>query len=548
MGDSAHYKSLAHVLGWPVAITASYHVAGEAYSGRGGSGACLRHMIKTTSNHGVGARSGADFRAALRVRPPRLWYRGEPVADATTHPAFRGGVDTLAELYDLQWSHADDCLFESPSSGQLVGRSFALPRTHAELEAVSRAMRVWATYTCGMMGRSPDYLNRAVTGFAAGAAYLEEGGTGFGDNARRHHVRLREADLALTHTLIPPQANRAVGQSEQADPYLAARVKEERDDGIVIRGCRMLATLPISDEIMVFPSTLLKSGEQDAPYAFGFIIPNSTDGLRFLCRESVDYGRSRYDHPFGSRFEEMDAAVVFDDVFVPWENVVLYRDVERCNAAYMRTGAVAHMAHQVVIKNIAKCEFVLGLVGAMTDAVGIEKFQHVEEKLAELWVNLETMRAFLRAAEVDAALDEWGVMRPAWRPLDAARNLFPRLYPRMIEIVQQIGASGLVAMPTEADVTGPLRSDIERYFQAARAEALERIPLYRLAWDTALSAFGSRQVLYERFFFGDPVRMAGALVKNHQDEISALAERVRELVRENASSKTARSAHDATGD
>jgi 4-hydroxyphenylacetate 3-monooxygenase len=141
------------------------------------------------------------------------------------------------------------------------------------------------------------------------------------------------------------------------------------------------------------------------------------------------------------------------------------------------------------------------------------------------------MRALLRAAEADAALDEWGVMRPAWNPLDAARNLFPKLYPRMIEILQQIGASGLVAMPTERDLAGPLADDIRAYYQAARADAFERIPLFRLAWDTAISAFAGRQVLYERFFFGDPVRMAGSLVAAHDAEIRGYAARVRELVR-----------------
>jgi len=227
----------------------------------------------------------------------------------------------------------------------------------------------------------------------------------------------------------------------------------------------------------------------------------------------------------------MDAVVVFDDVRVPWENVLLYRDVERCNSAYARTGAAAGMAHQVVVKNIAKTEFVLGLAHLLVESIGADGFQHVQEKLAEIWVTLETMRAFLRAAEADAALDEFGVFRPAWNPLDAARNLFPRLYPRMIEILQQLGASGLVAMPTAADVTGPLTDDIRRYYQAARADALERIPLFRLAWDTALSAFAGRQVLYERFFFGDPVRMAGALVTTHSAEIRALADRVREIIR-----------------
>lgn len=485
------------------------------------------------THRGAGARRGAQVLERLRERPPALWYRGEKVKDVTAHPALRGGVHTLARLYDLQWEQSEITLYASPKTGNKVARSFMMPRTREELASISRAMKVWEDHTFGMMGRVPDYINRAMTGYAAGSAFLAEADPRFGDNAVRYYEYLRENDLCLTHTLIPPQVNRAVSLAKQADPFLAARVKEETDAGIVIRGCRMLATLPISDEIMVFPSTVLKAGEEDAPYAFGFSIPNDTPGLRFICRESVDYGRSHFDHPLGSRFEEMDAVVVFDDVFVPWESVLLYRDVRRCNEAYARTGAVVHMTHQVVVKNIAKCEFLLGLASLMVSAIGAEVFQHVQEKLAEIWVNLETMKAFLRAAESDAALDEWGVMRPAWNPLDAARNLFPRMYPRMIEIIQQIGASGLVAMPTEADLKGPLVEDIRKYYQAARADAFERIPLFRLAWDAAISAFASRQVLYERFFFGDPVRMAGALVSGHNAQIQQYAEKVREFVRQN---------------
>ena len=479
-----------------------------------------------------GARRGAQVLERLRTRPPTIWYRGELVRDVTTHPALRGGVNTLAQLYDIQWEHADTTLFDSPTSGRKVARSFMLPKTIEELRSISAAMKVWEDHTHGMMGRVPDYINRAMSGYAAGAPYLSEADPRFGANAVRYHEYLRENDLCLTHTLIPPQANRSVNSARQADPFLAARVKEETDAGIVIRGCRMLATLPISDEIMVFPSTLLKNPEEDAPYAFGFSIPNDTPGLRFICRESVDYGRSHYAHPLGSRFEEMDAVVIFDDVHVPWERVMIYRDVQRCNQAYARTGAVVHMTHQVVVKNIAKTEFMLGLAHLLVDSIAAEGFQHIHEKLAELWVNMETMKAFLRAAEADAQLDEWGVMRPAWNPLDAARNLFPRLYPRMVEIIQQIGASGLVAMPLEEDVRGPLAEDIKRYYQAARADAFDRIPLFRLAWDASMSAFGSRQVLYERFFFGDPVRMAGALVAGHQSQIQEHAERVREFVRQ----------------
>jgi len=486
---------------------------------------------------GKGARRGFQVLDRLRKSPPTLWYDGKLIEDVTTHPATKNGVQSLANLYDLQWTRSDLMLFDSPSLGAKVSRTFMNPAAIDELTTLSRAMKERADVSFGMMGRAPDYLNRAISGYAAGAAFLGEVEPRFAENARRYHKYVREHDLCLTHTLVTPQANRSVGASKQADPYLAARVKEETSAGIVMRGARMLATLPISDEIMVFPSTFLRNQEEDAPYAVGFCTPNNTPGLKFLCRETFDYGRSHYDHPLGSRFEELDAVVIFDDVFVPWERVMLYRDVARCNQAFVRTGALAAMTHQVVVRDLAKTEFLMGLASLIADTIAIEGFQHIQEKLAEIWVNMETMRAFLRAAEADAALDEFGVMRPAWAPMDAARNLYPKLYPRMIEIIQQMSASGLMALPTAADVKGPLSAEIARYFQAARAEAHDRIPLFRLAWDTAVSAFGSRQVLYERFFFGDPVRMAGAVVSSHDRTV--YMDRVREFL--------AASRHEAEG-
>src|SRR5690606_31911174 len=149
-----------------------------------------------------------------------------------------GGVRTLASLYDLQWKKADTCLYESPTSGKPVARSFMIPKTREELRSITAAMKVWEDETRGMMGRVPDYLNRAIAGYAAGAPFLAEADARFGENIRRYYEYLRENDLCLTHTLITPQANRAVSSAKQADPYLAARVKEEPDAGIVIRDCR----------------------------------------------------------------------------------------------------------------------------------------------------------------------------------------------------------------------------------------------------------------------------------------------------------------------
>ncbi|MGH8326010.1 MAG: 4-hydroxyphenylacetate 3-hydroxylase N-terminal domain-containing protein, partial [Steroidobacteraceae bacterium] len=100
---------------------------------------------------GGGARRGAQVLQRLRERPPALWYQGERVADVTAHPAFKGGVHTLAALYDLQWGRPQISLYDSPSSGKQVARSFMMPRTQPELASVSAAMRVWEEYTHGMM-------------------------------------------------------------------------------------------------------------------------------------------------------------------------------------------------------------------------------------------------------------------------------------------------------------------------------------------------------------------------------------------------------------
>jgi 4-hydroxyphenylacetate 3-monooxygenase len=475
----------------------------------------------------VGARTGARYLAELAARGREVWLEGRRVTgDIGQHPAFRGIARSLARLYDLQHA-APPTTYRSPSSGEPVGGSFLVPRTPEDLALRHEAMMRWARDTCGMMGRSPDYLNSSLMALAAAADFFASADPRFARNIVAYYEHCRERDLCLTHTLITPQSNRAAGPSGQADPFVAARIVRETDNGVIIRGARMLATLgPVADEILVFPSTVLKASEADAPYAFALAVPSEAPGLRYICRETFDLGRSHFDHPLASRFEEMDAVVVFDDVEVPWERVFLLGHPDHCNRVFAETGAVVHMAHQVVIKNVAKAEFFVGLTSLICEAIGIDGFQHVQEKVAETIVTLETMRAFLCAAEADAAVDAWGVLRPAWAPLNAARNLFPRLYPRLAEIVQQLGASGLMALPTEADFRGPLRADLDRYLQGRAVPAEERVRLFRLAWDAVLSSFGARQVLYERFFFGDPVRMAGALFQSYEER-GPLSERVR---------------------
>ena len=469
----------------------------------------------------MGARTGSEYLEGLRQSNAEIWLGDERIADVTTHPALKGCAQSMAALYDMQHTEnlRDEMTYPSPTTGDPVGLSFITPRTHEDLEKRSGMMFNWSRFSGGMLGRSSDYINVEIMAAAAAADFYNQNDPRFGENARNYYEYARENDLCMTHTLVNPQSNRALTASGHPSADVALRIVDENADGIVVRGARILATLgALADEIMVFPSTVLKAASDTNSFAFAFTIPCGTPGMKFVCRESLAYGESRVDHPLSSRFEEMDTIVVFDDVLVPWDRVFLKSDPELCTRHFPETGCLAHMAQQVTIKNICKTEFFVGIACSIAEALGSNEFQHVQEKIAECMINLEIMKACLRASEADASIDKWGVMAPDRAPLDAARNVFPKMYPRMIEILQLLSASSLMLIPPDSALDSPVAEDIDRYLAAANCTARDRIKLFRLAWDVACSAFAGRQVLYERFFFGDPVRMMSVLYRTYDKQ------------------------------
>ncbi len=478
------------------------------------------------------ARTGAQYIASLRANPAEVWIRGERVKDVTTHPALAGGVRSVAALYDRQHDPAlrEEMTFASPTSGEPVGRSFIVPRTMEDLLKRRAMMTHWAWVGCGMMARTPDFLNVSIAAWSGAADYFGQNRPEFADNVRNYFDFIRENDVTLTHTLVNLQPRRTDGVLDQLDEQVALTVVRETDAGIVVRGSRILATLgPISDEIAVYPTRTHLLGPDAWRQAMFFSIPCATPGVKFICRESFDYGRSGFDHPLGARFEEMDAIVFFDDVLVPWDRVFLLGDVEMCNSYATATQSTTHSGYQVVNRCVVKTEFILGLAQMMVDTLGSGELPHVQERIAEIIIYLENLKVCMRASEADAALNDWGVMCPAQAPITVGRALYPTtIYPRLAEIVQLLGSSSLMALPSEGDFDAPIGPEVERYLTTDTSDARDRVRLFRLAWDVACSAFGGRQVLYERFFGGDPTRNALLLYRNY-DRAGAV-DRVREFL------------------
>ncbi len=217
----------------------------------------------------MGIRTGKAFLAAMRD-DREIWIDGERVRDVTTDPRFIDAAHTMAELYDMQHDPAltERMTYPSPTSGARVGLSFIMPGSVADLERRRAMIKTWADATCGMFGRSPDYMNIMLTGFAAAHEAFGTKEKRFADNVRNYYEHCREHDLTMTHTLLNPQVDRSKPVDKQ-DKDLAAKIVKETDAGIVIHGARMVSTLcAFSDDIMVMPSTFLVNSKEAEPYAF----------------------------------------------------------------------------------------------------------------------------------------------------------------------------------------------------------------------------------------------------------------------------------------
>ena len=230
----------------------------------------------------MGIRTGKELLKSLRD-DRQLFIDGERVRDVTADPRLAEAARSLAALYDMQHDPAliEQMTFRSPTSGERVGLSFIEPRSVDDLIRRRDMVKIWMDASCGMFGRSPDFMNIFVTAFASAAEEFGRKDKRFAENLRAYHAYIRENDICMTHTLVNPQVDRSK-PVEQQDKDLAAKIVKETDAGIVIRGARMVSTLcAYAHDILVLPSTYLATSKEAEPYAFGFSVKVDDAGAAF---------------------------------------------------------------------------------------------------------------------------------------------------------------------------------------------------------------------------------------------------------------------------
>ena len=450
-------------------------------------------------------RSGSDYLRALNDGR-QVFVDGERVADVTRHPAFREAARSVARLYDIAAApeNRERMTFASPKTGQPVLRAWQIPRSHADLRARRLFSETWAEATFGLMGRSPDHVAGFFTGFAAVPSVFAAGGQRFGDNIVAFYERARDEHLYLSYAIVPPQIDRSKPAHKQSDPTLYAGVVKERDDGIVISGAQQLATAgPLSDYIHLSCIHPLQPGDEN--YANGLVVPVNAPGLKLYPRRPFALGAtSADDYPLSSRFDEGDCYVVFDNVFVPWEHVYIYRNIEICRDQWWKTPAHLLGNHQAQVRYATKLRFMIGLAKRMNEMTGNEAHPAVQVAMGELAALVSIVEGMLLAHETAGSIDPGGVLWPSRAVLYAVMAMQSEFNGRMLETIREMAGAAFITLPSSAqDFASPETApDMARYFASASSDAKSRVAFMRLMWDFLGSEFGSRHQQYEKFYGG----------------------------------------------
>jgi len=462
--------------------------------------------------------AGADASSAQRTKPftseeyleslrdgREIWIYGERVKDVTTHPAFRNTVQMVARLYDALHDERKDiiCSPTDTGSGGYTHNFFRAPTSVEDMVAGRDAIAEWARVSYGWMGRAPDYKAAFLATLGANPDFYEP----FDDNARRWYKKVNEEVTFVNHAIVNPPVDRDKELAEVRDVYM--HVEKETDGGLIVSGAKVVATTStLTHYNFIANNGLLPIKTKD--FAFVCIVPNDAPGLKLFCRPSYEMTASAmgspFDYPLSSRLDENDSIIVFDKVFVPFENVFAYGDIDKVNNFFPRSGFLPRFMFHGCTRLAVKLDFIAGLLLKAVEATGAKDFRGVKAQVGEV---LAYRNLFWGLTDAMArTVTPWtpGYVSPNLEYGLAYRVMSNIAYTKLREIIENVLASALIYLPSHAnDFKVPeVRKYLDPYARGSNNyDAEERVKLMKLMWDAVGTEFGSRHSLYERNYFGN---------------------------------------------
>lgn len=442
-------------------------------------------------------RNGEQYKEGLRDGR-EVWIDGERVKDVTTHPALKPIVDARARIHDMQFesAFADKLTYEE--NGERFSIFYKPPASRQDWKDKRNALTTVLHELGGIISRFGDETVGELWSLADGKDVMSETGPQFADNIDRHISNVINGDLFLVSANTDPKGDRSKPPQEQ-DPDMLLRVVKETDAGIVIRGAKYETAAGYADWAFVKPTIGPWASQALSDYAVGCMVPLGAPNVRHIARSGFAGLEPIEDAPLSNRFDEVDFLVVFDDVFVPWEDVFFHRHTR--SAQYMRTNLTKYSAFAFTSRALHLADLLIGTVLWNTKQTGVDKLQAVQENISTLICYRETINAHLTAAIEDGATSPAGLHTPNQSLLFAGRQHACYNLPAMLHLARELCGGQICLTPSmstfASDGAGPWLRKF--YSLNENWDSEDRRKLLALARDLVNSSHAGQKASFLQF-------------------------------------------------
>ncbi len=458
-------------------------------------------------------RTGDDYRASIRDGR-EVYVNGERVRDVPTHPMFRPLVDIRARIYDMQHEPAfAGGLSYRDDGNDVCAIANKLPYATADWEAKRAATDTVLTEIGGVVTRVGDETVGEMWSLFDGQDVLNEVDPQFSSNIRQHIQRVIQHDPFHVSANTDPKGDRSKRPQDQ-DPDMLLHVVRETDVGIVVRGAKYETAAAYANQAFTKPTIANWGDAELSDYAVGFVCDLGSPGLKFICRTGFAGRAPVEDYPLANRFDEVDTLVVFDDVLIPWENVLFYRHTRA--ATFIRATLHRYSAFAFVQRNLRLADMMIGAALFNVRQTGLDRQQAVQEKLARLACYREGINAHLTAAIATAERSPGGLLMPNQSLLYSGRVLACSQLHHMMHIARELCGGQICVTPDYAAFQDPESGRwLEKFYRINDDwPAEERRKLLAFARDLLNSDYAGHRLTFQLFAQSPPFAHLAAVYRN----------------------------------
>lgn len=428
-------------------------------------------------------KTAQQYEDSLRELKLKVYLQGELVDNPVDHPIIKPSMNSVKMTYELAQDPQYEDLMTATShlSGEKVNRFCHLHQSSEDLVKKVKMQRLLGQKTAACFQRcvGMDAIN------AVDSVTFEMDnklGTTYHKRFIKFLTMMQEEDLTVDGAMTDPKGDRGLPPSKQEDADLFVHVVERRQDGIVVSGAKAHQTGAINSHwILVMPTIAM--GREDADYAVSFVAPADAEGIFYIYgRQSCDTRKlEEGDIDVGNKqFGGHEALMVFDNVFIPWENVLMCGEYEFSGLLVERFAGYHRQSYGGCKVGVG--DVLIGAAALAADYNGAAKASHLKDKLIEMVHLNETLYACGIACSAEGHKTASGTYLIDLLLANVCKQNVTRFPYEIARLAEDIAGGLMVTMPSEKDLRHPeIGKVVEKYFRGVASIPTEyRMRILRL--------------------------------------------------------------------